>query len=165
MDLFTKFWGRLRPETVYAHCDIPCGIYDPHAAQVAAHTVVRMVDLIHDLPNKKDADETTKAQLLSRYSTTKEQHAEIVKHEIRILWGDYFKPEHAQAYPDLNGTIWSTLKAASKARQTVDKKAAEDLLASVNKIAEIFWKTKGIETGTVKAPYPTEKPLVVPRLK
>ena len=76
----------------------------------------------------------------------KEQHAEIVKHEIEVLWGDYFKPDHVKDLPELHDLVWNTLKLASKAKQNTDIKTAEDLLESVEKVAEIFWKTKKVET-------------------
>ena len=81
-----------------------------------------------------------------------------------MLWGDYFKPEHATANPELHGLVWNTLKAASKAKQSVNIADADVLLESVYKIAEIFWKTKNMQSVRVKAPYPTEKDLVVPEM-
>ena len=152
----------------HAHCDIPCGIYDPHHAQVAAHTVIRMNELINDLP-KLGPDATPKQRQesvhnLGRYTATKEQHAEIAKNEIRILWGDYFMPEHAQQFPQLHDLVWKAMKSASKARQEVNMQAAEELLKAVNDIAEIFWKTKGKDVVRAKAAYPTEREIVVPKL-
>jgi|SRR3989344_3750320 len=137
-----------------AHCDIPCGIYDPHNAQMAAHTVIRMATLINE--NKADVHK------VARFTAAKEQHAEICKHEIRVLWADYFKPDHLQKYPNLHELVWKTLKLASKARQEADVKAGDELLESVNKIAEIFWETKGMGTARFKAPYPTERETVYP---
>lgn len=157
----------LPAETVYAHCDIPCGIYDPHLAQMAAHTVIRMVNLISELPRlKSDAPQEEREQLvhkLSRYTATKENHAELCKHEIRIIWGDYFKPEHLQQHPELHELVWKIMKLASKARQEMNLQASEELLASVNKFAEIFWKTKGAEPVKRKSFYPTEREIVVPK--
>ncbi len=150
-------------EVAYAHCDIPCGIYDPHAAQVAAHTVVRMDMLIADAEKAviKTAEDRNK---IVRYIKVKEEHAEICKHEIAVLWGDYFKPDHAKANPELHELVWNTLKSAGKAKQSTDIKAAEDLLANVQKVAEIFWKTKGVETKRVKSFYPTEREFVYPKV-
>jgi len=91
--------------------------------------------------------------------------AEIVKKEARILWGDYFKPEHLQKFPELHDLVWKIMKGGSKGRQEADIHAGTDLLDAANKLAEIFWKSKGFETKKVKAPYPTEKELVVPVLK
>lgn len=155
---------RVRPlETIYAHCDIPCGIYDPHAAQVAAHTVLRMDMLIADLAKSGDSSAEARNKMV-RYVSVKEQHAEICKHEIRVLWGDYFKPDHAKTFPELNDLVWNALKLASKAKQGTDIKAGEELLQDVLKIAEIFWKTKGVETVRAKSFYPTEREFVYPKV-
>ena len=130
------------PETVSAHCDIPCGIYDPHAAQIAALTVVRM----NQLMGQADPNDKAGANSFGRYVTVKEDHAEIVKRELDILWHDYFKPEHLDKYPDLHTIFWDATKLASKCKQTFDEGAATDLLAATNRIAEIFWDTKGVPT-------------------
>jgi len=140
--------NRLFPtEEAYAHCDIPCGIYDPHLAQIGAQTVVRMNQLIealaHPGPGTGDAERRTFVNSLARYVATKEEHAELVKKEVRIIWGDYFKPEHLEKYPDLHTIVWNIMKLASKARQEVNMQAAQELLAEVQKFAEIFWATKG----------------------
>lgn len=149
---------KLKPaEIAYAHCDIPCGIYDPHLAQLAAHTVIRMTALINEAP-RDDAHKIT------RLTAVKEEHAELCKKELRILWGDYFKHEHVEKYPELHELVWVAMKLASQSRQEVNMKAAEDLLETVNKIASIFWQTKGIETAAAKAPYPTKKETVYPKL-
>ncbi|MHA1942703.1 MAG: superoxide dismutase, Ni [Candidatus Hodarchaeales archaeon] len=141
----------LRPQTVYAHCDVPCGIYDPHLAQVAAHTVVRMVNLINELPNLTTQEYAHK---FSRYITVKEEHAELVKHEIRIIWGDFIKPDHVEQFPELPDLVWKIMQLGSKARQEVNIDAAKDLLSAVLKFSEIFWKIKGKESFRISAPYP-----------
>ncbi|MGE0058217.1 MAG: superoxide dismutase, Ni [Dehalococcoidia bacterium] len=132
------------PETVSAHCDVPCGIYDPHAAQIGALTVVRMNQLINNLEGS--AGEAARDNSFVRYVKTKEEHAEVVKKELDILWHDYFRPEHVEKYPDLHTTFWQAAKLASKNKQTADLAAANDLLAATNRIAEIFWETKGVPT-------------------
>ncbi|MFH1141450.1 MAG: superoxide dismutase, Ni [Chloroflexota bacterium] len=131
----------------HAHCDIPCGIYDPHMAQLAALTTIRMNQLIAGLA-KPAAEATPQEQAsyaaaISRYVAVKEEHAELCKKELRVLWGDYFRPEHVQQHPDLHERFFVAMKLASRVRQSNDMKAAEDLLAAVQGIAEIFWKTKG----------------------
>jgi len=163
-----RLWDLVRPARVaYAHCDIPCGIYDPHHAQVAAHTVIRMIDLIDQVP-KPSASAHPKewdayAFKVARHTAVKEQHAETAKHEVRILWGDYFKPEHAQAHPELHEQVWKVMKLGSKGKQEMDRKQAEDLLEAVNKIAEIFWKTKNVPTTRARPPYNTNAETVVPK--
>src|SRR5438552_405413 len=84
---------------------------------------------------------------------------------LRILWGDYFKPEHLKTFPELHDLVWKALKSGSKARQEINLQAAEDLLKATNDIASIYWKTKGFETITAKAPYPTERLTVYPKFK
>ncbi len=152
-----------------AHCDIPCGIYDPHHAQMAAHTVIRMVDLTNLLekpgPNATPEQRQEYHNKLSRYILVKEQHAEIYKHEVRVLWGDYFKPEHLKTYPELHDLVWKALKSGSQARQEINLQASEDMLKTANEIATIFWKTKGLDVLKIKAPYPTERETVVPKYK
>ena len=131
----------LKPATtVYAHCDVPCGIYDPHPAELAARTVARMVELLGQLPkeNPTEADR----QKFVRCVAIKEQHAEIVKHEIQVIWSDYFKPEHLERYPDIHDRTWKILKLASKNKQNIDAQAATELEAAVKEFADIFWSTK-----------------------
>jgi nickel superoxide dismutase len=139
------------PETVSAHCDVPCGIYDPHAAQIAALTVVRMCQLANNLAAPAAGDKAamdTYGNSMARYILTKENHAEICKKEIDILWHDYFRPEHLEKYPDLHTIVWNANKLASRNKQNLDLAAAEELLAATRRIAEIFWDTKGVATRT-----------------
>ena len=97
-----------------------------------------------DYPEGGTHDEhTAYRNSLGRYIAVKEQHAELVKHEVDVLWHDYFKPEHLEKYPDLHNSVWETTKLASTNKQTVDLDAAKSLVASVDKIAETFWATNG----------------------
>lgn len=141
------------PAVAEAHCDIPCGIYDPHLMQVAALTVVRMHQLIDALerpaPDAPIEARNKAFNSFGRYVNAKEEHSEIVKKEVRVLWGDYFKTEHLEKYPDLNNVVWGILKLAGKTKQEVNMQAAQDLLAQTQKFAEIFWDTKGVKTKRV----------------
>ena len=130
------------PATVNAHCDIPCGIYDPHLMQLGALTVIRMHQLIDGLQD----DSAASKHSFSRYITVKEEHAELVKREARVIWGDYFKPEHVDKHKDLHDVTWAIMKLGSKVRQTIDMQAAQDLLTQTQRFAEIFWDTKGVAT-------------------
>ena len=146
-----RFANRLfSAKVAHAHCDIPCGIYDPHLAQIAALTVIRMNQLIEGLtaPAADASPEERAAYVagVNRYVAAKEHHAELCKQELRILWGDYFKPEHLQQVPDLNDRFWDAMRLASAARQKNDMDGAQKLLAVVQGIAEAFWKTKGANT-------------------
>ncbi len=158
MNLLIKVASKILPKKLaYAHCDIPCGIYDPHVAQMAAHTVIRMTDLIAQLKKDTDTDEAKKAYIhtLARLTKVKEAHADLVKHEINVIWGDYFKPEHLYKLPDLNQLVFDIMKMASKTKQGIDKEAAEQLLKNVQKFAEIFYGTKGLEVVKVPSGYPS----------
>lgn len=168
MRVMQKIAQALRPDVVYAHCDIPCGIYDPHHAQMAAHTIIRMHQLIEEAKGKMGQSPTPDERArfvhqMARCTATKEEHAELLKKEVRILWGDYFKPEHVQQYPDLHELAWKILRRASKVRQEINMPEAEGLLEDVNRLAEIFWKTKGATPVRTKASYPTGKEIVVPK--
>jgi nickel superoxide dismutase len=146
---------------VYAHCDIPCGIYDTHEAQVAAHSVLRMTQLITEAHEEKD--QKILMHNISRYTRVKEEHAEKIKHEVRVIWADYFKPEMIKEYPDLHEKVFLIMKSASKTRQSVDLDSAQDLLDKVQEFAEIFWKTKGRQTVRVASGYPTGQDMVLPK--
>jgi len=162
--LFNFLIKILPSKPVYAHCDIPCGIYDPHVAQMAAHTVIRMTNMIEELKASSDNapfDERKKIiHQLSRLTKVKEEHAELCKREVEVLWGDYFKPEHLEKFPELHDLVWKTLKLASKTKQNVDPQAAQELLENTQKIAEIFWQTKDKEPVRVPSGYPTEGEVV-----
>jgi nickel superoxide dismutase len=131
----------LAPKTVvHAHCDIPCGIYDPAGAQQAARTVARMVELIDQIDPSSTA--VADRNKFIRCVTVKEQHAELVKREVQIIWSDYFKPEHLAANPELHTKVWNILKLAGKNKQNIDAEAAAQLEAAVKEFADIFWSTK-----------------------
>ena len=137
--LTLRFVQALAPTTVArAHCDIPCGIYDPQGAVLAAQTVAKMVDLIGTIDGTSAADRNKFARCVA----VKEQHAELVKHEVQVIWSDYFKPEHLAANPDLHTKVWNLLKLAGKNKQNVDAEAAVQLQAAVKEFADIFWSTK-----------------------
>jgi nickel superoxide dismutase len=133
-------------EEASAHCDIPCGIYDPHLALVSALTCVRMNQLIEamEAPAMEKAARDKYMHALSRYTATKEEHAELVKREVRIIRGDFFKPDNSpEGLGELTDNI---MKTASKVRQNIDAEAANQLLDLVNQFAEAFWKAKNVPT-------------------
>jgi len=126
----------LTPKTVvHAHCDLPCGVYDPAQARIEAESI-KMI--IQKAGENSDPDFRTRAILI------KEQRAELVKHHLWVLWTDYFKPPHFEKYPQLH-TLFNEatkLAGATGTKGTMDAKAADDLLAKIDEIAEIFWETK-----------------------
>jgi len=148
---------------VSAHCDIPCKIYDPINAQIAVLTMIRMVDLLEEITAKDTLSANDQAQF-SRLVAQKEEHGFKVKEEVRVIWGDYIKQPQLEKFPELHDLVHSVMLAASKAKQHIDKEATLDLLAKVNRFAEIFWTTKGVATFTATCPYPPAQTLVYPKL-
>ncbi len=146
MNILATLRQLLPIDEVHAHCDIPCGIYDPITAKIAAQTVLKMVMKIQALEQPDGAEgRTAYVNSLSRFIAVKEQHADLVKHEVDVLWHDYFKPEHLDKVPDLHTKVWETTKLAAANKQGVDLDAAKKLVDSVDSIASTFWSTKGVE--------------------
>ena len=130
-----------------AHCDIPCGIYEPTVAKLAAKTVARMVQQIKELEFPQDLDKDTIFQYvnsISRRIKTKEDHAELCKKELEILWSDFFKKEHLEKVPNLHEIFWQAVKLCSKNKQEVNTDAAQKLVEKVDEIAKIFYEVKGV---------------------
>lgn len=148
-------------EEVKAHCDVPCGIYDPSTAQIAALSVIRMVDLMESLDKP---DSLAQTNTITRHIAVKEEEAEKVKHEIRIIWGDFIKPPQVEQFPEIHTIVHNIMMLGSAVRQHVSREKSLELLEEVNKFAEIFWKIKGIETKRVKAPYAPSEEVVTPIL-
>lgn len=133
----------LRPSrTAYAHCDGPCGVYDPASARIAAEAVLSMENKIAALG---DAQDLASVNSRTRFILIKEEQAEVVKHELDVLWHDYFKPEHLEKYPDLHDKFWKAVKLASKSKHESNSANGQELLKAVEEIHNIFWATKGRE--------------------
>jgi nickel superoxide dismutase len=144
----TKLIKQMLPaqEIVEAHCDGPCGVYDPSSARIAAEAVLSMTKKLLALPHPDHGDteaEVAYHNTFSRYVTIKEDQAHLAKEEVLVLWTDYFKPVHLEAYPDLHNLIWETTKLCSAAKQHVDLAAAQKLMENIEKIHNVFWATKG----------------------
>lgn len=144
-----------------AHCDIPCGIYDPALAQISALTVVRMIDLMAGLQSGDDKSKSDYHNSMSRYIASKEEHAEKAKHEIRIIWGDYFKKDK---HPNVDDLVHKIMQLGSKCRQTSDREASLAFVGAINEFSAIFWETKGVAVKRAKAPYAPSLELVYPDL-
>lgn len=140
MKLLSQLIKLLPSKPVFAHCDIPCGIYDPGVAQLAAKTVLTMVQKINELP--KENPTVNDRNSFVRMVMVKEEHAALCKKEVLILWTDYFKSEHLEKFPDLHDLVWKTTKLCSDNKRAVDGNKAQELVEAVDKIAEIFEQTK-----------------------
>jgi len=151
-------------EGAQAHCDIPCGIYDPSTAQIAALTVVRMMDLMADLAGGEEKSNVDFHNSMERYVTVKEEHAEKAKHEIRVIFGDFISDAHIADHPELPGLFHKIMKLGGKARQTADRENGVAFVEAINDFAEIFWAIKGVATKKAKAPYAPALETVYPDL-
>ncbi len=129
----------LRPSrTASAHCDGPCGVYDPASARIAAEAVLSMAKKLGDLQGDDLATENTR----SRYIAIKEEQAQIAKQELLILWTDYFKPPHLEANPGLHTTFWNAAKLCSRNKVEVSVEAAQALLDAIKEVHDVFWASK-----------------------
>ena len=120
---------------VQAHCDLPCGVYDPAQARIEAESIKMIIQKVGE---NSDADFRTRAIVI------KEQRAELVKHHLWVLWTDYFKPPHFEKYPELHGLFNEATKlaGASGAKGSMDADVAQKLLDKIAEIDKIFWETK-----------------------
>ncbi len=118
---------------VSAHCDLPCGVYDPAQARIEAESVKAVQEKYQA---NEDADFRTRAILI------KEQRAELAKHHVSVLWSDYFKPPHFEKYPELHQLVNDTLKALSATKGSNDPATGQKALDLIAQIDTIFWETK-----------------------
>jgi len=121
------------PRAVHAHCDLPCGVYDPAQARIEAESVKGIIEKY----NASD-DEAFRTRAI----VIKEERADLVKHHLWVLWTDYFKPEHLEKYPQLHEVFWKATKKAGEVKKTTDVAVADELLAQIAGIDKIFWETK-----------------------
>src|SRR6266516_6304440 len=121
--------------TAPAHCDLPCGVYDPAQERIEAESVKAIMQKYQD---NDDPVFRTRALLI------KEQRAELVKHHLWVLWTDYFKPAHFEKYPELHQLFNEATKlaGASGAKGSADPAVADQLLGKIEEISKIFWETK-----------------------
>src|SRR3989440_7927630 len=121
------------PDVAHAHCDLPCGIYDPAQARIEAESVKAIAEKYQESDDQVFRD---------RAIMIKEQRAELVKHHLWVLWTDYFKPEHAKKYPQLHDVFWKATKAAGDAKKSQDPSQGQQLLDLIKEIDGIFRETK-----------------------
>ncbi len=121
------------PAAAHAHCDLPCGVYDPAQARIEAESVKAIQE-----KHNASSDE----QFRLRAIQIKEERAELVKHHLWVLWTDYFKPEHLAKYPQLHELFWKATKSAGESKKTTDVAVGQRLLDEIAEITRIFWETK-----------------------
>jgi nickel superoxide dismutase len=128
------FEAFLKPRrTVHAHCDLPCGVYDPAQARIEAESVKACQE------KYQGSDD---AIFKDRAISIKEQRANLVKEHLWVLWTDYFKPEHLENYPQLHELFWNATKEAGNAKRSEDPAQGQKLLDAIDELSKIFWETK-----------------------
>ena len=128
------FEAFLKPQrTVHAHCDLPCGIYDPAQARIEAESVKACQE------KYQGSDD---AIFKDRAVSIKEQRANLVKEHLWVLWTDYFKPEHLETYPQLHELFWNATKEAGNAKRSEDPAQGQKLLDAIDELSKVFWETK-----------------------
>ena len=144
--ILSQLSNRFPAPEAEAHCDGPCGVYDPADARIKAEAVLSMTKKILALEMPQPSD--TKAMIgyvntLTRFIAIKEEQAQKAKDELLILWTDFFKPQHLEANPELHDIFWKAAKLCSACKVEVSLEHAQELMDTVKNIHEIFWKAKG----------------------
>jgi nickel superoxide dismutase len=129
--MFEAFLKPRKP--VHAHCDLPCGIYDPAQARIEAESVKACQE------KYQGSDD---AIFKDRAISIKEQRANLVKEHLWVLWTDYFKPEHLETYPQLHELFWNATKEAGNAKRSEDPAQGQKLLDAIDELSKVFWETK-----------------------
>jgi nickel superoxide dismutase len=129
-----------RPRTAYAHCDLPCGVYDPAQARIEAESCYKIMEKY-----KGSTDETFRQRAI----VIKEQRADLVKQHLDVLWHDYFKPEHLEKFPELHDLFWKASKQASAVKASLDMAEGQKLLDLIDKIDDLWRKSGGPEKTRV----------------
>jgi nickel superoxide dismutase len=121
------------PASAAAHCDLPCGVYDPAQARIEAESVKNC---------QQKYQESDDPVFRERAIFIKEERADLVKHHLWVLWTDYFTPEHLEEFPDLHDKFWQATTLAGDAKKSQDPAQGQQLIDAIEEIANIFWKTK-----------------------
>ncbi|MFZ0161165.1 MAG: superoxide dismutase, Ni [Kineosporiaceae bacterium] len=133
--MLRRLFEALITTEVSAHCDLPCGVYDPAQARIEAESIKATIAKY----NASD-DEVFRARAIA----IKEERSELVKHHLWVLWTDYFKPAHFEKYPQLHQLFNEATKLAGAGgtKASLDEAVADQLLAKIDEIAGIFAETK-----------------------
>ena len=127
-----------------AHCDGPCGVYDPASARIAGEAVQSMTNRMLALAeNHSDCGSAAYINTMSRYAAIKEEEAQKCKDELLVLWTDFFKPQHLESIPDLHDTFWQAAKLCSACKVEVSAEHAQELMDAIENIHNMFWNVKG----------------------
>lgn len=145
MNALQDFLNKFPATTAHAHCDVPCGVYEPDSMIWAAETCFKLAEKMENLELPEGDDKHHILEFhntMSRSVAIKEEYAQICKKEALILWTDYFKPEHLDRWPDLHDKVWKLAKQCSVVKRSVSSREATTLKTMVSELADIFRETK-----------------------
>lgn len=144
--LLARLDSQLPAPTADAHCDGPCGVYDPASARIAAEAAVSMTKklLALEVPSPSDKDAYVKYHnTFSRYVRIKDEQAHLCKEELLVLWTDFIKPQHVAANPEIHNIFWKAAKLCSTVKVHVSLEAANELMDTMEQVHNLFWGIKG----------------------
>ena len=142
------------PIIAEAHCDAPCGVYDPASARIAAEAVQSMTKKMLAMECPDTSDGVAMAaymNTMARYALVTEEEAQKCKDELLVLWTDFFKPQHLESIPDLHDTFWHAAKLCSACKVEVSAGHAQELMDACEAIHHMFWTAKGREVPWTRA--------------
>jgi nickel superoxide dismutase len=145
---------QFEPIEAEAHCDGPCGVYDPASARIAGEAVQSMTKkmLALECPDTNDsASMAAYLNTMSRYASIKEEEAQKCKDELLVLWTDFFKPQHLESIPNLHDIFWNAAKLCSACKVEVSSVHAQELMDACEEIHNLFWSAKGLDVPWIRA--------------
>ena len=145
---------QFEPIEAEAHCDGPCGVYDPASARIAGEAVQSMTKKMLALECPDTNDSVSMAAYLntmSRYASIKEEEAQKCKDELLVLWTDFFKPQHLESIPNLHDIFWNAAKLCSACKVEVSSAHAQELMDACEEIHNLFWSAKGLDVPWIRA--------------
>ena len=152
--LLNRALAALNAPTAEAHCDGPCGVYDPASARIAAEAALSMTKKLLALEPPADSDGAAWAAYLntaSRYVAIKEEESHKAKEQLLILWTDFFKPQHLEQNPEIHNIFWKAAKLCSAVKLEVNLEHAEELMEAIENIHNMFWAAKGRDVPWIRA--------------
>ncbi len=127
------------PQSAYAHCQIPCGIYDDYTRLQSrledAATIEKASKLIAELVGKVDARSQNQ---LVRWVMNKEKHAQNIISAISDYFLTQWVKPNQKDYTERLIKHHTVIIAAMKAKQNADVKYAKTLKESIKALSSYY---------------------------
>jgi len=131
---------------VYAHCEIPCGIYDDNMRidMIREHitTIEKSMNQIVELSKSSQMNYNQ----LIRWINNKEDHANQLQHIVaqyfltqRIKLADETDKKAQDEYLTQLALLHQLLVHAMRTKQTLDQKYIQELRTTVDKFCEVYF--------------------------